>query len=101
MMNESTNGENSPIVRFDLFIQIIKTQFSICPYILCSMFDSSRLSQSTGGGRSTNSNMANELVELKRRLRDLESENLEMKRAIPHLKDAKGDDCTEWVCYKL
>jgi hypothetical protein len=62
------------------------------------MFDSSRLSQSTGGGRSTNSNMANELVELKRRLRDLESENLEMKRAIPHLKDAKGDDCTEWVC---
>uniref|UniRef100_A0A914IHB2 Uncharacterized protein n=1 Tax=Globodera rostochiensis TaxID=31243 RepID=A0A914IHB2_GLORO len=40
----------------------------------------------------------NETVEkLSRCLREFESENLELKRAIPRLKDAKGDDITEWA----
>ncbi|KAL3072640.1 hypothetical protein niasHS_017614 [Heterodera schachtii] len=39
-----------------------------------------------------------EIIEsLSRRLREFESENLELKRALPRLKDAKGDDCTEWA----
>jgi hypothetical protein len=41
-----------------------------------------------------------ELIEkLTRRLRELESENLELGRAIPHLEDYKGDDCTKFVFF--
>nr|CAD2187288.1 unnamed protein product [Meloidogyne enterolobii] len=43
-----------------------------------------------------------ELVErLHRQLRDLESENTELKRAIPHLKNYEGQDCTKFVTGKL
>ncbi|CAK5090595.1 unnamed protein product [Meloidogyne enterolobii] len=43
-----------------------------------------------------------ELIErLKRQLRILESENLEFRRSIPHLKDYKGEDCTKFVTGKL
>nr|CAD2175038.1 unnamed protein product [Meloidogyne enterolobii] len=43
-----------------------------------------------------------ELIErLTRQLRILESENLEFRRSIPHLKDYKGEDCTKFVTGKL
>ncbi|KAF7634943.1 hypothetical protein Mgra_00005688 [Meloidogyne graminicola] len=38
---------------------------------------------------------------LNRQIRDLQSDNLELTRAIPHLKDYKGDDCTKFVTEKL
>jgi len=43
-----------------------------------------------------------ELVErLHRQVRDLESENTELRRAIPHLKNYEGQDCTKFVFFLI
>ncbi|KAL7074003.1 hypothetical protein ACQ4LE_006503 [Meloidogyne hapla] len=65
---------------------------------ILSVIDSSKGSASTSVESANNT----ELVErLTRQLRDLESENLELGRAIPHLRDYKGEDCTKFVTGKL
>uniref|UniRef100_A0A915MRE1 Zinc finger ZPR1-type domain-containing protein n=1 Tax=Meloidogyne javanica TaxID=6303 RepID=A0A915MRE1_MELJA len=46
-------------------------------------------------------NYAELIDRLTRQLRILESENLEFRRSIPHLKDYKGEDCTKFVTGKL
>lgn len=56
-----------------------------------SLLDSSKVSNSERSG-------SNETIDqLRARLRQLESENNEFKRILPRLRDAQGDDITEWA----
>nr|CAD2127525.1 unnamed protein product [Meloidogyne enterolobii] len=63
-----------------------------------SVINSSKDSASTS---AESSNYAELIESLTRQLRILESENLEFRRSIPHLKDYKGEDCTKFVTGKL